>query len=380
MTTVDPQSRVLALRMWRSLLATQELLAVYLGVRLGWYETLAGRAGTTPKELAGLTATDPRYAREWLEQQAVAGIVAVDDPARDEDERIYTVPEAHAKVLLVSDDPLSMSALAVLPLGGVAAALPDLLAAYRTGAGVPDSVYGADWREGHSGANRALFAHQLADWIRRCVPDVHALLGTPGRRIADVGCGAGWSSIALARGYPAARVDGFDLDADAVADARGHALEAGVADRVRVEVGDARELGAAGRYDLVCLFDVLHELPYPVQVLRACRELRSPTGTVLVLDARVAPAFEAPGDEVERFQYGTSVLHCLPASRTSAAGPVNTRPDSAGGPDGSAAEEGGTGTVLRPDAVRRLALRAGFGAVTVLPVEDRFHRLYRLIG
>jgi SAM-dependent methyltransferase len=358
MTSVDTQATVLALRMWRSLLATQELLSTYLGVRLGLYEELARSGPVTPAELARRAGLAPRYAREWLEQQAVAGVL---DAAESDGERVFTLPPGHAEVLTVSDSPLSMAALAVLPLGGVATALPSLLAAYRSGAGVPDDVYGDDWRDGHAGANRAVFAHQLPGWLAGYLPDVHARLGRPGCRVADVACGAGWSSLALARAYPDLLVDGLDLDAAAVASARRNAADAGLGDRVSFAARDAADAGLAGRYDLVCLFDALHEMSRPVEVLAACRALRAPQGTVLVMDAKVAPAFTAPGDEVERFQYATSVLHCLPASRT--------------GPDA-----GGTGTVLRPDAVRALAVEAGFAAVTVLPVEDRFHRLYRLIA
>jgi SAM-dependent methyltransferase len=357
----DTQATVLALRMWRSLLATQELLSAYLGVRLGLYEVLAAAGPATPGKLAERAAIAPRYAREWLEQQAVTGLLTVDAVDAPADERVYTLPSGHAQVLTVSDHPMSMAALAVLPLGGVAAALPRLLAAYRTGDGVPDEVYGPDWRDGHSGANRSVFAHDLPRWLAAYLPDVHAQLSVPGCRAVDVACGAGWSSLALARTYPALRVDGIDLDAEAVAQARRHAEEAGLGERVCFAVRDAAEPDPAGGYDLVCLFDALHEMSRPVEVLRACRALRAAHGTVLLMDAKVAPTFTAPGDEVERFQYGTSVLHCLPASRT--------------GPDC-----GGTGTVLRPDAVRALATEAGFAAVMVLPVDDRFHRLYRLVG
>jgi SAM-dependent methyltransferase len=361
MTSAAIEGTVLALRMWRSLLATQELLSMYLGVRLGLYDNLAELGPATPPQLAERTGLAPRYAREWLEQEAVAGLLTVEHAAGSADERVYTLPAGHAEVLTVSDSPISMAALAVLPLGGVAAALPSLLDAYRTGAGVPDSVYGGDWREGHSGANRAMFAHQLSTWLGAYLPDVHAMLSRGGCRAADVACGAGWSSLALACAYPKLQVDAFDLDAEAIAAGRRRAAGAGLDDRVSFAVRDAADPGLGGDYQLVCLFDALHEISRPVEVLRACRTLRAPRGTILVMDAKVSPEFVAPGDEVERFQYATSVLHCLPASRT----------------DPSA---GGTGTVLRPDAVRTLAAEAGFAAVTLVPVKDRFHRLYRLIG
>ncbi len=362
MTSPDTQANVFAMRMWKSLLATQELLTSYLGVRLGLYDVLAASGEPlTSAQVADRAGIAERYAREWLEQQAVAAILTVDDIRAQPGERRYSMPAAHAEVLTISDSPASMASLAVLPLGGIALALPTLLSAYRTGEGVPDSVFGIDWREGHSGANRSLFAHQLAGWIKESMPDVHETLSQPGRRIADVACGAGWSSVALAHAYPDAHIDGLDFDADAIADAKVLAEKEGVADRVRFEARDAADPELAGEYDLVCLFDALHEISHPVAVLKACRSLKSPQGTVLLMDAKVATAFTAPGDDVERFQYCTSVLHCLPAAMVG---------------EGST----GTGTVLRPQAVRTLAKQAGFSGMTILPATDGFHRLYRLAG
>lgn len=343
-----------------AMLGTQELLAVYLGVKLGLYQRLADDGPGTVAQLAERAGLSPRYAREWLEQQAVAGFLAVDDPRRPADERVYELPEGHGQVLTESEDPLSMTGLTALPLGGIARALPALVDAYRSGNGIADEVFGEDWRHGHSGANRALFAHQLPGWIRSAVRRTHERL-VAGGAVADVACGAGFASISLARAYPQARIHGLDLDADTIELARGHAAAAGVEDRVTFEVRDAGDPELAGGYDLVCVFDALHEIARPVEVLRSCRRLRRDGGTVLVMDAKVAPAFRAPGDEIERFQYATSVLHCLPACLS--------------GPDSV-----GTGTVMRVGTVREYARAAGFGEARVLPVEDRFHRLYHLVG
>jgi SAM-dependent methyltransferase len=352
------QAQAMSIRMFMAMLHTQELLAAYLGARLGLYEVLATGPATVD-QLAARAGIAPRYAREWLEQQAVAGILDV-DTAAPADQRVYRLPAGHAEVLLASDSPLSLVSLTVLPLGGVAAALPSLLDAYRTGAGVPDAVFGDDWRDGHSGANRALFTHFLPGWLKAALPDTHATLGTGERWVADIGCGAGWAAIALARAYPQVLVDGYDLDPATIEAARRNAADAGVDDRVSFHVRDAAE-APAGSYDLVCLFDALHEMSRPVEVLRTCRALRADTGAVVVMDAKVATAFTAPGDEIERFQYATSVLHCLPACLAG---------------DDSA----GTGTVMRPGTVREYARAAGFADARVLPVEDRFHRLYHLTG
>jgi SAM-dependent methyltransferase len=350
------RSHAMAVRIWRSCLATQEQFAAYLGVKLGLYEQLGTPA--TAAELAARAGIAPRYAREWLEQQAMAGFI---DVARDDprwQERSYVLPPEHRTVLTISDSPDSLAAMAILPIGAVAAALPSLLAAWRDGTGVSDAVYGDDWRLGHSGTNRSLFARELAGWIRRLLPDAHYRLARGGGRIADVGCGAGWASIALAAAYPLARVDGFDLDAGIVELAALNADAAGLTDTVRFT---AKDVGVAppGAYQLVCVFDALHEMARPVEVLAECRRLRAEDGVVIVLDARVADEFAAPGDEVERFQYATSVLHCLPAGLADS-------------------PSAGTGTAMRADEVRDYARRAGFARVTELPIEDRFHRLYRL--
>jgi SAM-dependent methyltransferase len=356
----DRAARSLAVRMFMGMLATQELLACYLGARLGLYESLAEHGPGTSDEISRRTGVAPRYAREWLEQQAVAGMLSVDDPSGPEGERVYALPPGHAEVLIESDSALSMIALTVLPVGGIARALPRLLEAYRSGEGVPDSEFGADWRNGHSGANRALFEHALPSWIQRLLPRVHASLAAGGR-VADVACGAGYAGIALARAYPRATIHGLDLDAETIEMAQSAAERAGIADRVTFEVRDAADERLAGNYDLVCLFDALHEIARPIEVLRSCRALRADGGEVLVMDAKVGTRFSAPGDEIERFQYGTSVLHCLPACL-------------------SAPPSAGTGTVMRVSSVREFALAAGFSDLRVLPAEDRFHRLYLPVG
>jgi 2-polyprenyl-3-methyl-5-hydroxy-6-metoxy-1,4-benzoquinol methylase len=153
----------------------------------------------------------------------------------------------------------------------------------------------------------------------------------------------------------------MDLDGATIEQARRNAQDAGVDERVSFHVADAAGLEEPGhRYELVCLFDTLHELSRPVEALRACRALKAPAGAVLVLESRVAEAFRVPADEIERFQYATSVLHCLPAGLVG---------DSAVG----------TGTVMRPAVVRAIARDAGFGTIRGHDLEnDRFHRLYQL--
>jgi hypothetical protein len=125
-------------------------------------------------------------------------------------------------------------------------------------------------------------------------------------------------------------------------------------------VHDAADPELSGRYDLVTVFEALHDMDYPVQALETARRLLTAGGSVVIGDERVGEQFAAPGDELERFNYGWSVLHCLPVGMT--------HTDSAG-----------TGTVIRPDTVRAYAREAGFSRVDVLPIEHDFWRFYRLV-
>ncbi len=348
-------------RLFGALLALVDVHAVHLGDRLGYYRALAGAGPLTSAELAARTATAERYTREWLEQQAVTGLlVATDDPTAPGDAaaRRFTLPAAHVEPLT---DELSPNFLAPFArfLVGVGKQTDALLEAYRTGGGVSWAQFGTDAREAQAAANRPLFLGALGREHLPSVPEVDAAL-RGGGRVADVGCGLGWSSIGIALAYPTATVDGYDVDAPSVEAARRHAAEAGVADRVRFHVADAATVAAGGeRYDLVTAFECVHDLSDPVGVLAAMRGMAAEDGTVLVMDERVAEVFTAPGDDVERLMYGFSLLCCLP--------------------DGMAHQpSAGTGTVMRPDTLRRYATEAGFTGVDVLDIDNDFFRFYRL--
>jgi predicted O-methyltransferase YrrM len=333
-----------------------EAAAVDLGDRLGWYRALAGTPATAP-QLAARTGTDPRYAREWLEQQAVAGYLTVDDVRAAPDERCYTLPDEHRAVLVDEVDPAYTTPLARVAMT-FTRNLPRLAEAYRTGGGLSWAEMGPEAREGQAAANRPFFMGGLVTEVLPGLAAVDAALRAGGR-VADVGCGMGWSSIGMATGYPAARIDGFDVDQPSVEQARRNAAETGVADRVRFSVADVGSLAAAGEYDVVTAFECVHDLPDPVAVLTAMRAMVRPGGTVLVVDERVAEGFTAPGDDVERLMYGYSLTCCLPDS-------MSARPSVA------------TGTVMRPATLDGYAREAGFDGVEVLPVAHDFFRFYRL--
>jgi predicted O-methyltransferase YrrM len=346
---------VVAERIFALALAGAESMSVYVGDRLGWYRSLATDGPATPTELAERTATHERYTREWLEQQAVCGILVAHEEAGG---RRFELPAGAAEALT---DETSLAYLGALPRIFVAAAqhLPDLLDAYRSGDGVSWEEFGADARETQAALNRPWFDHQLGDALRG-VPDLDAALRRPGARILDVGCGAGWSTLALARSYPAATVEGVDIDAPSIEMARANAAAAGLDDRVTFRSADAGSLAGSAAYDAAFAFECVHDMPRPVDVLAATRAAVREDGFVVVMDEAVADTFTAPGDDLERFMYACSIFICLPDGMSS--------PPSRG-----------TGTVMRHDVLRGYAREAGFEDAEVLPIEDfSFFRFYRL--
>jgi 2-polyprenyl-3-methyl-5-hydroxy-6-metoxy-1,4-benzoquinol methylase len=359
-TAADTERRdALVERLFEAVLGFNDLHAVYLGDRLGLYEALAGGAETAG-EVASAAGCDERYVREWLEHQAVGGILEVDDASADASARRYRIPAGHDEVLLDRDSVNYMSAFARMMVG-MAQPLPAVLEAFRSGKGVPYSDYPADFVEGQGDMNRTQFVNLLASEWLTAMPDVEERLRSGAARVADVACGTGWSSIAMAKAYPDVRVDGFDLDPDSIDVARAAAEAEGVTDRVDFQVRDAADPELADRYDLVTVFEAIHDMARPVEALRAMRGLLAEGGVALVADEKVADEFTAPGDQVERVMYGWSILHCLPVGRE----------------EQPSAE---TGTAMRESTFRRYAEEAGFSDIQVVPIEHDFWRFYRLQG
>ena len=357
--TAAERAEAFAGRVFNATIETMDLTTIYLGDRLGYYRALVDMGGATPAELAERAGTHERYTREWLEQQAVTGILDVVDTGDPATWR-YTLPAGH-DVALTDRDSLAYVAPLAKQFLGMTTVMPALIAAYRTGGGVPYADYGADVRDGIAEANRAMFINLLASEWLPALPDIHARLQDTERpaRVADIGCGSGWSTIAIAQGFPAARVDGIDVDDASIESARANAAPLGLGDRLSFHARDAGDPELAGQYDFACAFECIHDMANPVAALSAMRDLVGPGGTVLIGDERVADTFTAPGDEIERLMYGASVLHCLPVG-------MAEEPSAA------------TGTVMRADTLRAYATEAGFASVEVLPIENEVWRFYRL--
>jgi 2-polyprenyl-3-methyl-5-hydroxy-6-metoxy-1,4-benzoquinol methylase len=361
MSVESQKAEDLTERLFAATIGTLEIFSIYLGVRLGLYDVMSESGPMTTADLAGRAGISERYAREWLEQQAVAGFVNVEGAELPAEQRRYTLPSEHAAVLSDPESPVHLAPFALM-LVGIGGVLPEVVEAYRNGSGLAFSRYGTDMRDGQGAINRPAFLTDLAESWLPAVPDVHERLhDDPPARVADVGTGQGWAAIGLAAAYPKVLVDGFDPDEASISDARRHAKKRGLTDRARFFAEDAAVMADRGPYDLVLVLEALHDMSQPIEVLAAIRASIVEGGSVVVADEKVAERFAAPGDELERMMYGWSVLHCLPAG-------LADQPSA------------GTGTVMRPETLQGYARSAGFAEFEVLPIENDLFRFYRLRG
>ena len=358
-TSVSDERDALVERLFGATLAAMDLFSVYLGEKMGFYRALSSSESMTSTQLATATDAHERYVREWLEQQAVTGLLEVSLNNAEATLREFRLPPGHIEPLTDPDSLFTMTPLAQI-LAGCVKPIDQVLDAYRSGGGVPFEAYGTDLIEGQAGSTRPMFLHQLTQEWLPAMPDVFKRLTTgEDARIADIGMGLGLSSIAMAKAFPNVLVDGFDLGEASVAAARDKAEEAGVADRVSFHVRDAGDPELAGRYDLALAVECIHDMSDPVSTLRSMARLVGDGGTVFIADERVADIFAAPGDDVERYMYGFSILHCLPVGMVD-------QPSVA------------TGTVMRSSTLLQYATEAGYSAAEVLPLEHDFFRFYRL--
>jgi SAM-dependent methyltransferase len=278
---------------------------IHIGDKLGLYKAMAGAGPLTPGELASQTATAEPYVREWLNNQAAGGYVSYDAATGR-----YELPPEQAACLADEDSPTFVA-------GGfetVASAFsdePKITDAFRTGAGV-------GWHERDArlfrGTERLFRPGYQANLVGSWLTALDGVTGklAAGATVADVGCGHGVSTITMATAFPASHFVGFDYHDASIVVARKAAAAAGVADRVSFEVAGAKEY--PGTFDLVCLFDCLHDMGDPVGAARHIRQSLGPDGTVLLVEPHAGDRPDENFHPLGRAFYGFSTLVCTPVS------------------------------------------------------------------
>lgn len=286
--------------------ATLNAALVVMGDKLGYYRDLAEHGPTTAPELAERTGTAEPYAREWLNAQA-AGAYLTYDPLSGR----YTLPPEHAVALTVEDSPAFLPGFFQIALGTVHDA-GHIVDAARSGAGYGWHEHATDV---HVGCERffrpSYHAHLVQEWLPALEGVVDKL--RTGASVADVGCGHGASTVLMAQAFPQSRFVGYDYHLESIATARQRAESAGVADRVSFEVSTAQSFPGGG-FDLVTMFDTLHDMGDPVGAAEQVHRALTADGTWMVVEPMAGDRVEDNLNPVGRAYYGFSTLLCTPSS------------------------------------------------------------------
>jgi SAM-dependent methyltransferase len=286
--------------------ATLNAALVVIGDKLGLYRALSGAGPLTPGELAERTGTAERYVREWLNAQAAGGYVSYDP-----DSRRYELPPEQAVALTEPDSPAYLPGFFQIALGSVIDS-PRILEAARTGVGI-------GWHEHvhdvHEGCERFFRPGYNANLVESWLPALDGVVQKleHGARVADVGCGHGASTILMAEAFPSSSFVGFDYHDGSIATARERGEAAGLAERVSFATA-AADAYPGGDFDLVTMFDSLHDMGDPVGAARHVRETLTPDGTWLLVEPAAGDRVEDNLNPIGRAYYGFSTLLCTPNS------------------------------------------------------------------
>ena len=286
--------------------ATLNTALVVMGDRLGFYRALAGAGPLTPAELADRTDTAERYVREWLNAQAAGGFVEY-----EADSGRYSLPPEQAVALTDESSPAYLPGFFQLALGSVIDS-PRITEAAKSGAGV-------GWHDHvdhvHEGCERFFRPSYNANLLTEWLPALDGVVAKleAGATVADVGCGHGASTVLMAQAFPRSRFRGCDYYPESIAIATARAQAAGVADRAEFALEPAASYSGEG-YDLVTMFDCLHDMGDPLGAARHVLASLAPDGTWMIVEPRAGDRVEENLNPVGRAYYGFSTLLCTPSS------------------------------------------------------------------
>ena len=286
--------------------ATLNAALVVMGDKLGLYEAMAGAGALTPTELARRSGVAERYVREWLNAQAAGGYVTYDPGAGT-----YTLPPEQTVALTDKSSPAYLPGFFQIAVGSVIDS-PHVTEVARSGDGFGWHQHNHDVFEGCERFFRPGYnANLIPDWLPALDGVIDKL--EAGATVADLGCGHGSSTILMAQAFPNSTFVGSDYHEGSIKTARERAEDAGVADRVTFHAEAAAEHQGSD-YDLVTMFDCLHDMGDPVGAARRVRQLLAQDGTWLIVEPMAGDRVEDNFNPVGRAYYGFSTFLCTPAS------------------------------------------------------------------
>jgi SAM-dependent methyltransferase len=322
----------------------------YIGDKLGIFKAMAASGPVTSAELSRATGLNERYLREWLGSMAAAQYVEYDPESRR-----YLLPAEHAAPLANENSPVFLGGFFQSIIANVSVAAK-VAEAFKTGKGVPQSEYPAETFEAIERTTAPWYKnHLVRKWVP-LMPQVKAKLEAGGTAL-DVGCGSGRAAIELSKGFPAARVFGFDNHGPSIERARANAQAEGVGDRVKFELVDCTRLPQR-EFDFISTFDVVHDSVDPAGLLSSIRKALAKDGTYLMLEINASDKVEQNISPMGRMLYSISTLYCMTVSLA----------------HGGA----GIGALMGEQKARELVEMAGFGNFRKLATDDQFSVLYEI--
>ena len=279
---------------------------VHIGDELGLYKALHAKGPMTVEELACATGVHQRYLREWLSHQAASNYLAY-EPVTGK----FTLPPEQAMVFAIEDSPVYLNG-AFETMAAMLANRERVKPAFTTGHGVAWGdqatclfcAVGRFFRPGYRN-------HLVSSWLPALDGVVEKL--EHGAKVADVGCGHGWSTVFMANAFPNSEFVGYDFHPSSIEDARRHAMEHGASPNVRFELGTAKDY-AGGDFDLVTFFDCLHDMGDPAGAAAHVRQSLKPDGTWMIVEPMAGDRLEDNLNPVGRLYYAASTMICVPTS------------------------------------------------------------------
>jgi SAM-dependent methyltransferase len=318
--------------------------------RIGLFSALAGAEPLTLDGVAELTGLERRYLQEILATLSAAEILSFDE-AND----TYALPAEHAACLADEASPYFLGGWTQM-VPALHGAIPGVVRACREGGGVPYSDFGSDMVEGIARSNAPGIRILLTRKWLPAMPDVVERLQS-GIRVADVGCGAGASTLTMARAYPSSTFTGYDVDALSIEKAQKAAAEEGLSN-VSFERCGGEAIPAEPGFDLITTFDVIHDLVDPRGVLARFREALAEGGTFMMVEPVAGDCLAENLSPAGALTYAMSTLHCMTVSLAH------------GGE--------GLGAAWGPKAAEDYCREAGFGRFRRLDVDNPFNAFYEV--
>jgi SAM-dependent methyltransferase len=276
-----------------------------IGYRLGLFDAL-NQGGATSKQLAKKAGLNERYVREWALAQAANGFISFDPKTET-----FSLSPEQAMVFAVKDSPVYLAGAfdlaASMTEGGT-----KVEEAFRTGKGV-------QWGDSNGCLFCSVGSFFRPTYVNSIVKEwIPALKGVEaklkaGAKVADVGCGVGFSTLLMAEAYPNSTFVGFDFHEQSIVDARHHATDHKLGKRVRFETATAKDITERD-FDLITVFDCLHDMGDPKGCAVHMRKMLKPDGTWMIVEPM---AGDTPGDNmnpVGRLYYNASTMICVPTS------------------------------------------------------------------